>query len=85
MRPAGVGVASPCINICQMHAASGWCVGCLRTLDEITSWGSLDDSGRRELLQRLRARRVAWRARKAAGPSGAEPGPLAGPDSGPVA
>ena len=78
------GVASPCINICQMHATSGWCVGCLRTLDEIATWGSLDDIGRRELLQRLRGRRVAWRARQAAAPTGAEPGPVLGPgpDSG---
>ena len=81
------GVASPCINVCQMHAASGWCVGCLRTLDEIANWGSLDDIGRRELLQRLRGRRAAWRARKAAVPTGAEPGPVVGPgpDSGSAA
>ena len=82
MKPAGVGVASPCINVCQMHAASGWCVGCLRTLDEIAAWGGLDDSGRRELLQGLRARRVAWRARQAALPAGAQAGPLIGSDSG---
>ena len=82
-------VASPCINICQMHAASGWCVGCLRTLDEIAAWGSLDDTGRRQVLQRLRGRRVAWRARQAALPTGAkagaeteaEPGPVAGSGS----
>lgn len=79
------GVASPCINVCQMNAASGWCVGCLRTLDEIATWGGLDDIGRRELLQRLRGRRAAWRARQAAVPTGAEPGPVAGPDSGSAA
>ena len=80
------GVASPCINVCQMHPASGWCVGCLRTLDEIAAWGGLDDIGRREVLQRLRGRRVAWRARQAALPAGAqtgaEPGPVAGPAGG---
>ena len=86
-------VASPCINICQMHAASGWCVGCLRTLDEIAAWGGLDDIGRREVLQRLRGRRVAWRARQAALSTGAktgaeteaEAGPVAGPASGSAA
>lgn len=84
MRPPATGVASPCINVCQMHAASGWCGGCLRTLDEIASWGSLDDHGRREVLQRLRGRRVAWRARLAAEPTGVEPGPVA-PDNGQAA
>ena len=79
------GVASPCINVCQMHPASGWCVGCLRTLDEIAAWGGLDDIGRREVLQRLRGRRVAWRARQAALLTGAEPGAQTGAEPGPVA
>ena len=82
MKSAAAGVASPCISICQMHAASGWCVGCLRTLDEIATWGSLDDPGRRQVLQRLGARRVVWRARLAAVLHGAESGPAVGPDSG---
>ena len=94
MTAAVTGVASPCINVCQMHPASGWCVGCLRTLDEIAGWGGLDDIGRREVLQRLRGRRAARRARQAAlstgaepgaqtvAEPGAEPGPVAGPASG---
>ena len=82
MKAAAAGVASPCISICQMHAPSGWCVGCLRTLDEIAGWGSLDDPGRRQVLLRLGARRVAWRARLAALPPGADAGPQAGPDCG---
>jgi predicted Fe-S protein YdhL (DUF1289 family) len=63
-RPAGVG--SPCINICRMHAATGWCEGCLRTIDEIATWGQLGDAERRAVLQRLSPRRVAWRALQAA-------------------
>ena len=59
------GVASPCINICRMHAATGWCEGCLRTIEEITTWGRLDDTARRRVLQGLSPRRVVWRAIKA--------------------
>ena len=66
---APAAVASPCISICQMHAASGWCVGCLRTLDEIAAWGGLSDEGRRQVLLRLAPRRVAWRALQAAAPA----------------
>jgi hypothetical protein len=63
------GVASPCINICRMHAATGWCEGCLRTIEEIATWGRLDDAGRRAVLERLPARRIAWNARQpGAGP-----------------
>jgi len=39
--------ASPCISVCRLDASSGLCVGCLRTLDEIAAWGSLDDDARR--------------------------------------
>ena len=47
-----------------MDADSGWCLGCLRTLDEIALWGSLDDAGKREVMQRLGPRRSVVRARK---------------------
>ena len=38
---------SPCISVCRMDPASGLCQGCLRTIDEIVAWGSLDDSDKR--------------------------------------
>lgn len=63
------GVPSPCTSVCSMHASSGWCEGCLRTLDEIAAWAALDDDGklavwqqlplRRERLQVLRATQAA--------------------------
>jgi len=59
-------VASPCINLCRMHQATGWCEGCLRTIDEIAGWSGLDDMARRTVLQDLRSRRVTWRALKVA-------------------
>jgi uncharacterized protein len=59
-------IASPCINICRMDAATGWCEGCLRTLDEIATWGGQDDATRQAVLQRLPARRVVWAQRRAA-------------------
>jgi uncharacterized protein len=50
-------VASPCTDVCRIDPASGWCEGCLRTIDEIAAWGSLDDAGRRRIWQRLAERR----------------------------
>ena len=38
---------SPCISVCRMDAASGLCEGCLRTLDEIASWGMLGNQDKR--------------------------------------
>ena len=54
--------ASPCINVCQMDAATGWCGGCLRTLDEIARWSSLDETRRQAVLAALPERRVSWLA-----------------------
>jgi hypothetical protein len=70
----GAGVASPCINVCRMDGATGWCEGCLRTLDEIAAWGSMADAARRDVLARLPERRVQWALRHGHGPRG-EAGP----------
>ena len=56
----GPGVASPCVSVCVMDPASGLCRGCLRTLDEIASWISLDDDARRAIVASLPARRAAF-------------------------
>lgn len=53
------GVASPCINICRIDAATGWCEGCQRTIDEIAAWSRLGDEDKREVWRRIDARREA--------------------------
>lgn len=50
-------VPSPCTNVCRLDPATGWCEGCLRTMDEIVAWGSIDDATRREICKRLPGRR----------------------------
>ena len=60
--PASDGPGSPCVSLCQMHAATGWCRGCLRTLDEIAGWSGLDNSRKYAVLQQLSARRITWLA-----------------------
>lgn len=62
LTPALGPAVSPCINVCQMDAATGWCAGCLRTLDEIARWGSWPDAQRHEVLARLPQRREQWLA-----------------------
>ncbi len=61
-------VASPCVSLCRMDTDSGWCLGCMRTLDEIAGWGALDDAGKREVMQRLGPRRLIARARNLVAP-----------------
>lgn len=47
-------VESPCISICRLDDEGVFCVGCLRTLDEIRRWSRLDEVGRRRILDRIR-------------------------------
>ena len=64
-----MGVPSPCVNICRMHAGTGWCEGCGRTIDEIAAWGSLGDEARRRIWQLLPERQARLRAALAAEPA----------------
>lgn len=42
-----------------MDAATGWCEGCLRSIDEITAWSRLPDEGKRAVWQLIEARRAS--------------------------
>jgi hypothetical protein len=61
-------VPSPCNSVCRMDADGVYCVGCLRTLDEIAGWAGLDDERRRLIWNELRRRR-AQAAQSPCGPS----------------
>jgi hypothetical protein len=43
-----------------MDGATGWCAGCLRTLDEIAAWSTLDETAKHAVWQRLDERRLQW-------------------------
>ncbi len=49
-------VRSPCVAVCRMDPASGWCEGCWRTIGEIASWGQLDDADKLAVWRRIEQR-----------------------------
>ena len=51
-------VPSPCIDVCRMDARTGWCEGCLRTIDEIAGWSTMSDGDKRAVWSRLALRRA---------------------------
>jgi len=51
-------VASPCINVCRIDAASGYCEGCRRTLEEIAAWSAYSSAEKRAVLAQLPARKA---------------------------
>lgn len=49
--------ASPCLNLCEMDTDTGFCRGCLRSLDEIVAWAAMDDGARERVLAAVARRR----------------------------
>ena len=60
----GAAVPSPCINVCKMDASTGWCEGCLRTIDEIAGWSSFDDDAKRAVWDAIEARHAQFMAKQ---------------------
>ena len=60
MKAAPGAVASPCVNVCRMDDATGWCAGCLRTLDEIAGWSGYADAQKLRVWRQLPQRRLRW-------------------------
>lgn len=54
---ASLPVPSPCVNVCRMNAQTGYCEGCLRTIDEIACWSGYTDEDKLAVIAKLAARR----------------------------
>ncbi|HEX9184215.1 MAG TPA: DUF1289 domain-containing protein [Burkholderiales bacterium] len=50
---------SPCNKVCVMDAAGRYCLGCWRTLAEVTAWPGMSEAEQREVVAQLEARRLA--------------------------
>jgi hypothetical protein len=59
---SGQKVPSPCTSVCRMDATTGWCEGCLRRLEEIGLWSSMDDAARRAVWVRIGERAQTLKA-----------------------
>lgn len=57
--PASSRIPSPCVDVCRMNPATGWCEGCLRTIDEIAGWSTMTDLQKRAVWKLLPQRRDA--------------------------
>lgn len=52
-------IESPCVKICMIHPETRLCVGCARSVDEITGWSKMSPEERREIMDALPSRAVA--------------------------
>jgi len=53
-------VASPCNSVCRMDDRTGWCLGCMRTIEEIAGWAAFDEAAKRRVCEALVVRRRQW-------------------------
>jgi predicted Fe-S protein YdhL (DUF1289 family) len=49
-------IESPCILVCSIDLATGYCFGCGRTRDEIGAWLTMTPETRRSVMAELPAR-----------------------------
>ena len=52
-------VESPCVNVCLLHPATGLCIGCHRTREEIARWSTLPAAERQRVAAELPLRQAS--------------------------
>jgi predicted Fe-S protein YdhL (DUF1289 family) len=59
--------SSPCVKICVVDPLGGLCIGCGRTVAEISLWSEMPENERLSVMAELPARMTAARSRAARG------------------
>ena len=49
---------SPCIDHCKLNEKKTQCVGCLRTVEEITEWNSYCNNKKKKNIQIIKTKEV---------------------------
>ena len=57
-RQIDTSIASPCISVCQIDNATGECLGCFRTIDEIRDWIIMTAEEKTRVLGELEQRKA---------------------------
>jgi predicted Fe-S protein YdhL (DUF1289 family) len=52
-------IESPCVRLCVVDPVTRLCLGCHRSIDEITIWSRMDPAARRAVMAELPARAEA--------------------------
>ena len=50
-------VITPCVNVCKIDYDTNLCIGCARTVDEITNWIFYSDEQRKKIMTDLEKRK----------------------------
>ena len=50
-------VDSPCVEKCQIDEKNLYCIGCFRTIEEISAWSSYSDKRKKMILKLISERK----------------------------
>ena len=51
-------IISPCIGVCT--EIDGACIGCFRTIEQITKWGTYTDKEKRKVIKESKIRKSVY-------------------------
>ncbi|MFZ1469887.1 MAG: DUF1289 domain-containing protein [Paracoccaceae bacterium] len=49
-------IQSPCVKLCVIHPEERICVGCMRSIDEISTWSRMTPETRTAIMEELPSR-----------------------------
>nr|WP_323778557.1 DUF1289 domain-containing protein [Amylibacter sp.] len=57
-------IDSPCVKLCVVHPEARICIGCHRTIDEISQWSKMSDTDRARVKDELPGRAPLLRGKR---------------------
>ena len=60
-------LSTPCVQVCVIDPLSALCIGCGRTVKEITAWAAMSEAERLAVMARLGERLARARSRASRG------------------
>jgi len=51
-------VPSPCVSLCLLDETDTFCIGCLRTIDELRDWCIMDAEQKTKVLEEIEERKT---------------------------
>ena len=57
-------IESPCVQVCVVHPDTRLCIGCARSVDEISRWSRMTTDERRRITAELSGRTAAPTSRR---------------------
>lgn len=53
-----IDVLSPCVKLCEIDKQNGLCMGCFRTIAEITIWSKADRETKLQIWDKIEERKL---------------------------